>query len=359
MRNKNKRNEKRHMPLLCRVLLIAAGILVILVCVMSFGLASFTVHGRRQTLEEARKWQGNHYDLTWYDTIEKEDYLVKGYEDYELHVQLLKNPAGEAMDAVHASITANATNADGNTTMANAVNVDGDTTMANSVNADAVTDAGDKYVIITHGYTDNRFGAMKYVKFYLDLGFNCIVYDLRGHGENAEAICTYSIKESKDLNALISDTYDRYGKNIYLGLQGESLGSATTISVLGQRQDVKFAVADCGFADIENVLQVGIKSMHLPSFMVKLASLACKIRYGFFFSEAQPIQSLSGNQVPILFIHGADDTFIVPDNSKRMSEATAGYSEFYTVPGAAHAMSAIQDPTSYAKYIEAFLEKIQ
>jgi fermentation-respiration switch protein FrsA (DUF1100 family) len=63
--------------------------------------------------------------------------------------------------------------------------------------------------------------------------------------------------------------------------------------------------------------------------------------------------------VPILFIHGAEDTFIPPSNSERMSAATKGYSEVRMIPGAGHAESVLKDPGLYREYVEAFLSRIE
>ena len=295
-----------------KFVLAATGLLTAAIGGGSFALASFAVHGRRQTLEEALGWQAQHYDISWYETLEKEDYLVSSFDQYTLHVQLCK-----------------------------------------------CAEPSDKYVIITHGYTDNRYGSLKYMKLYLDQGFNCIIYDLRGHGANEPDFCSYSIRESQDLEKLIEDTKRRYGFHITLGLHGESLGAASTVAVLGLTQDIAFAVADCGFADIENVLKVGLRQMHLPAWMVHLSSLASRIRYGYSFAQMQPIKALKNNQVPILFLHGADDTFIVPDNSRRMSEATAGYREFYTLPGAGHAESVLKAPELYKEHLYTFLNRVR
>lgn len=119
--------------------------------------------GSRQTLEGAFAWQSDRYDTSFYEQLQKAAYTVKGFEDYELHVELLENPR--------------------------------ETT---------------KYIILSHGYTDNRMGSLKYVQLYLDPGFNCIIYDLRGHGENELTFTTYGIREAKDLQALIEDTRARY-----------------------------------------------------------------------------------------------------------------------------------------------------
>ena len=75
--------------------------------------------------------------------------------------------------------------------------------------------------------------------------------------------------------------------------------------------------------------------------------------------QMRPIDSLPGNEIPILFIHGADDTFIPPKHSQNMQKATAGPSEIHLVPGAAHAASLLTDRDAYLSYVKEFLEKIQ
>ena len=281
--------------------------LALMMFIFGFYLAGFAMGIKRQTLEWARAWQEEHYDLSWYDPLEKEDYTVSSYDDYILHVQLLRN--------------AEETN---------------------------------RYIIISHGYTDNRFGALKYAKMYLDLGFNVIVYDLRGHGLNEETFCTYSVRERKDLAALIQDTRERYPQIQLLGLHGESLGAATSIAVLGEKIQVDFVVADCGFAEIVPVLKGAIKGMRLPTFMVDVASLCAKVRFGYAFSQMRPIDSLDENRAPILFMHGADDNFILPEHSERMKEKTQGYAELHLIPGADHAMSILTRPEEYAETVRKF-----
>ena len=79
--------------------------------------------------------------------------------------------------------------------------------------------------------------------------------------------------------------------------------------------------------------------------------------YGYSFTDMRPIDSLKDNHVPVLFIHGADDTFIDPQNSKHMAEATAGYSELHLVPGAVHAKSILTQPEAYREYVRNFLDR--
>ena len=295
---------------------MVVGIIIIILIIVIIGISFFLAHQsmgiKRQTLEEARKWQEEHYDLSWYDPLEKTDYTVSSFDGYVLHVQMLQNP--------------------------------GDT---------------NRYIIISHGYTDNRFGALKYAYMYLEQGFNVIIYDLRGHGVNEPTFCTYSARERKDLLALIRDTRERYPNAVILGLHGESLGAATSIAVLGEKPPVDFVVADCGFSEIESVLETAVRGMHLPGFLVKIASICAKIRFGYSYSDMRPIECLKDNHIPILFIHGAADDFILPEHSEKMHKVTAEYSELHLIPGAAHAMSILTDPEGYRKLVRDFLGHIE
>ena len=279
--------------------------LLILYVLLAMYLASYVMKIDRKTLEESLAWQTAHYDTSYYADLKKTDYTVTMNDGYILHVQLLENPK-------------------------------------------PVTD----YVIITHGYTDNRMEDLKYAKMYLDLGYNCVIYDLRGHGENEPTYTTYGIREGEDLNCLIADTRKRYPDLTSLGLHGESLGSATTITCLKYHPEVDFAVADCGFSDIENVL----KGM-APGFIIDIANTGAKLKYRHAIKDMRPIDALDDNEVPVLFIHGADDELISPKNSEDMAKRTKGRSEFHIIPGAKHAVSIIVEPEMYADIVRNFLGK--
>ncbi len=298
-----------------KIVLIILFILVILFFAFSLFMAGFVMTGQRQTLDEAFEWQSEHYDTSFYEGLDKIDYTVPGYEGYELHVQLLTDPKAAQKSS--------------------------------------------KYIIISHGYTDNRMGSLKYVPMYMDLGFNCIIYDLRGHGLNEKTFTSYGVLESQDLLCLIEDTRERYPDLTYLGLHGESLGAATTLTCLKEKPAVDFVVADCGFSDIENVLRNGYKSAGVPTFLFEIADFGAVMRFHYSLRDMRPIDSLDDNTIPILFIHGAEDNLIIPKNSEDMAVRTKGLKEIHLIPKAGHAESILTDPETYHKYVEGFLQGLQ
>ena len=298
---------------LIHIIVLVVAIALAGLCLLAAGLAMYITGIRRQTIEEAKAWQDAHYDTSYWDSLEKKEYRVRGYRDYLLHTLFVANP--KQPDSK-------------------------------------------KYVILSHGHTDNRMGDLKYLPVYLSLGFHCIIYDLRGHGINAPSRCSYSIREREDLLALIRDSRDRYGEDIILGLHGESLGGATTIASLYAGPEVAFAVADCAFADIENVLRKAMSAARIPGFVLDSAMAMGRLLFGFDLKKARPIDSLKKNEIPILLIHGKEDRFIPPENSQRMAEATGGLCEVHLFEGAGHAESVLTDPERYRRYVGAFLGQV-
>ena len=291
------------------IILIIIAVIAVLILLAGWFLSGFITRIRRQSLAEARAWQAERYDLSWYDAAEKRSYIVQSFDGYELHVQLIVNPANTGT-----------------------------------------------YVIISHGYTDNRYGALKYAKIYLDLGYSAIIYDLRGHGENEHSICTYTARERKDLRDLIKDTRKRYDDIEVLGIHGESLGGSITAAVLNYQPEIDFAVTDCAFSELRKVLEDGYRSYRIPAFMLNLADFFMKLRFKVSFKDMRPIDSLEGNRKPLLVIHGEADNLILPYHAEALVQATDGYKDMRLFPGARHAESVLSDPDRYKECLEEFLE---
>ena len=290
-------------------------IVIAIVAGLSFVFAYIITHGKRQTLDESWEWELSHVPaVRKFSRDMLTDYVIKGPKGEDIHVALL-----------HAY------------------------------------EPSRKYVILAHGYTDNRFGMMKYVPHYYDLGFNCILFDERGHGESAPEPCSYGPRELDFLMAVVKDTLERYGSGIVLGLHGESLGGATVLMSLKEslvRENVKFVVDDCGFADIVTVLKVGLKMYHAPVCFLYPALWAAYVMYGFKLWKARPVDYVYGNGIPLLCMHGAKDDFIVPEHSKRVYEATGGPREIHLFEGAWHAMSAVDRPEEYGEVLRGFVEDV-
>jgi len=295
-----------------KIAVVVVVVLVVLVCALALIGAHIVMNGKRPTLQEAWEWQSARYDTSFYEGLQKTDYLVAGHDGYELHVQLVQNPSPT-----------------------------------------------NRYVIFTHANTDNHIGSLKYVPLFLELGYNCILYDMRGHGEGKPTFCTYGILEGKDLAELVKDTRKRYPDIAELGLHGESLGASTTIEALAYKPDVDFAVSDCAFATVESAVKQKFKTMHLPEFLVPLVNVGVRVLYGYSIYDMKPVDALDGNTVPILFVHGEEDATVPPENARELYERTRGVRELHYVAGADHAESVLVAPQEYREVVTSFLGAVE
>lgn len=215
------------------------------------------------------------------------------------------------------------------------------------------------YVILSHGYTSTRYGMYKYAALWRRLGFHCVIYDNRGHGVNEPTSCTFGLRESKDLLAVITDTYERYGQNIHLGLHGESMGAGLQVTALGYKPRVDFVVNDCGYSEILPVLRWKMQDgFHLPGWLADLAVPFGKLWYGYSFHEVRPIDALKENEIPICFVHGTSDTFTAHWHSEKMYEVNKGYKELHLFEGVDHAECVVEDTERYFKMMKDFVEKV-
>ena len=288
---------------------------IILACLgAGIYMAGFVAMPKRCTLEQMKESEGSRGHGLDFESLPKEHYTVRSFDGYELAAWYI--PAQKPSD---------------------------------------------RYVIISHGYTVNHYCSLKYMSMFRSFGFHCVIYDDRGHGENQRTgPCTLGLIESKDLMAVIADTYARYGENIHLGLHGESMGAGLTIMSLEYRPRVEFIINDCGYADLLKLLKYkGKKDFHAPGWMVALASGMCRILYGYSFGQVRPVDRLKDNTIPICFIHGEEDDFILYEHSEQMHEATKGYSELHLFPHAAHAGSYDSDPHRYHRVVKEFLERCE
>ncbi|MCR5824256.1 MAG: alpha/beta hydrolase [Lachnospiraceae bacterium] len=299
------------------IALIVVIVLVLAMCAVFFFFASY-VTLPVNSLERSINWEKDHNFYRDFDERKVEEYRLTSFDGYILHAYFVPNK--DFPDSR-------------------------------------------KFIIISHGYTSSHYGALKYLNKWMELGFQCVLYDDRYHGQNQKSrkgCSTLGVREAKDLMTVINDTYERYGKDIYLGLQGESMGSGLEITALKYKPQVHFIVNDCGFADLFNVLEGALNAQfHLHKWLIWPSSWMCRLVYGWSFFESRPIDSLKDNTVPICFIHGEADTFINPVNSIRMAKANPAYSEVHIFPKAAHAETMMVDEDRYLRILKKFLAKVE
>ena len=124
---------------------------------------------------------------------------------------------------------------------------------------------------------------------------------------------------------------------------------------------IDFIVADCGFTGVYDVIRGCYGNIHL-SFLTPFVWIGAKVLYGIDIKETNALRDVAGNKYPVLFIHGAGDTFIPCSHSEKLCKAASSngaYTELILVEGAGHAKCrAVAGFETYTGYISSFLDKI-
>ena len=141
---------------------------------------------------------------------------------------------------------------------------------------------------------------------------------------------------------------------------GVSMGGATAMDVAGETlpKQVKCIIEDCGYTSVWDEFALQLKDVFgLPTFpLLDAANVACNIRAGYDFHTASSVDQLKKATLPMLFIHGDQDTFVPYSMLDQNYAACASkVKQKLTVHGAAHAKSAQTDPELYWNTVDMFL----
>lgn len=137
--------------------------------------------------------------------------------------------------------------------------------------------------------------------------------------------------DRKDYVQWIEKVLTENGQQEQITLYGVSMGAATVMMTSGEKlpDNVKAIVEDCGYSTVNQELQYQLKELfNLPSFpLVNVTSGITKLRAGYFFGEASAVKQLQKNHLPMLFIHGENDTFVPFSMLDEVYNATQGPKE--------------------------------
>ncbi|MBM7693195.1 fermentation-respiration switch protein FrsA (DUF1100 family) [Peribacillus deserti] len=217
-----------------------------------------------------------------------------------------------------------------------------------------------KWMVFCHGVTESKINSIKYMNLFLNRGFNAVIYDHRRHGESGGVTSSYGHYEKFDLDTIITELLEREGPDIIVGVHGESMGAVTALLYAGMMEDkADFYIADCPFSDFTEQLKHNLKKeVPLLSWMIlPIGRLFLKMRDRYSIKEVSPIKHIENIKKPILFIHSAADTFILPDMSSALYEAKKGPKKLFIAENGAHAQSYNENQKEYEQTIDDFLHE--
>jgi len=214
--------------------------------------------------------------------------------------------------------------------------------------------------VIVHGYTDNAIRMMMIGYMYnRDLGFNILLPDLRYSGMSEGNHLQMGWNDRKDVAQWISLVPTLFGDSASVVVHGISMGAATTMMLSGEPQPehVRCFVEDCGYTSAWDEFAGELKKQfNLPAFpLLHASSMICKLRHGWSFTEASSLKQVAKCHLPMLFIHGVNDTFVPTAMVFPLYEAKPQPKELWLVPSEGHARSYHDFPKEYTEKVRKFV----
>ncbi len=220
-----------------------------------------------------------------------------------------------------------------------------------------------KAVICFHGYTSK--GMSDYIglsDYYLKRGYAMLLPDARAHGESEGEYIGFGCLDRKDALVWIHWLIQEVGEDVEIVLHGTSMGGATVLMTSGLElpAQVKGIVSDCGFTSPKEVFTHVLNSMyHLPAFpVIQGADIMNKKLAGYGMDECNAKREVAHAKIPILFIHGSNDSFVPTHMCNEIYDCCASPKKKLIVEGAAHAESYYKDTEKYEQALNEFFDEI-
>lgn len=173
-----------------------------------------------------------------------------------------------------------------------------------------------KWVIGFHGWTENKYLALRLVSWFYQQNYNILTFDSVAHGKSYGKYSDIGLSAAADINCLINWIKTNYQEVTTIGLIGNSMGAATINYYLlnyAATNVVSWAIADCGFANL--LVQFRYVMQYRFQKPWWLISNGIVKRYQQFTnSNIAKYDLLKKSKVtfkiPTLLIHGKKDDFV-------------------------------------------------
>jgi uncharacterized protein len=219
-------------------------------------------------------------------------------------------------------------------------------------------------VLLLHGLTDNRLGVGGYAELFLKHGYSVLLADSRTHGESDGTIATYGLLEGDDVRRWVDWLETTQKPKCVYGF-GTSMGAGILLQSLKTEKRFCAVAAESPFADFREAVYDRIgerfhtgpwlgKTLLRPT--VEVGLLYAHVRYGLDFTQSSPRDAVAGSSVPVLLIHGQEDSVLRVENSEMIQRASPR-TVLWEVPGAEHCGAWSADPQRFEREVLGFIAR--
>ena len=229
----------------------------------------------------------------------------------------------------------------------------------------AASHRSNRTAVVVHGYTDCAVDFLNIAQIYNhDMGFNVLLPDLHACGKSDGKAQQMGWLDRLDVLQWINiadSLWRNSARQSEIVVHGVSMGAAATMCVAGDTTipAVKCFVEDCGYTSVWDEFAAQMKEQFgLPEFpLMYVTSALCKIKFGWSFGEASPLEQVRKCRKPMLFIHGGKDSYVPTRMVYPLYDAKPAPKELIVFRNTKHARSYSDYPLEYKRIVKRFVNR--
>ncbi len=218
-------------------------------------------------------------------------------------------------------------------------------------------------LIFVHGIGSVRSGdnAVELAARMVDLGYNVLLFDLRGHGSSTGDKVSGGYFERWDVLGAFDHLVEQGVDPSRIGLMGFSMGAATSIMAAAEEPRITAVAADSPYADASDLIaRESARKTPFPEWMIPIfiptTKLMARAIYGINIGSLVPEKSVADLDYPVFVIHGIADDRIPWEHGQRVAAAAVAGSSLWLVPGVDHVDAFLTHPDEYVERVNEYFD---
>lgn len=213
--------------------------------------------------------------------------------------------------------------------------------------------------LFAHGYGAAKSSLLNEAAVLHRLGYAVFLVDFHGSGGSEGRVTSIGVREADDVADAVAWMTARQPQTPLI-LFGQSMGSAAILRAIAVRGVEPTAViVECPFDRLLSTAENRFHSMGLPSFpAAQLLIFWGGVQLGFNGFEHNPAEYARSVRCPVLFLHGAHDGRVTPEQARAVFDNLAGPKSFVSFPTAGHESLLAADAELWTRSVSHFLEEL-
>lgn len=217
-------------------------------------------------------------------------------------------------------------------------------------------------VILLHGWRDHPSVMGAFAQLYLQkTDCHLLILHMRAHGMSTGKYIGYGLPDSQDLITWINYMRKILPKPLRVICHGWSMGAATVLLAAGSGRlpkEVTCVIADSSYASLVSQISEMMRRRYrfVPRLFLKEVSRITQKHVGYSLEKISPISLAGKIRIPVLLVHGSEDTFILPSASDEIFQKIRSQKRLLFIEGAEHVMAYDVAASTYSTEIDRLME---